>query len=72
MQRVLGGMEMPKELNIGFNGCGMACYGAVMEDIGIVFRKGKFDLFLGAKPVGERPTQVRQLRKELNRISLSN
>ena len=30
----------------------MACYGAVMEDIGIVFRKGKFDLFLGAKPVG--------------------
>ena len=52
LQRVLGGMEMPKELNIGFNGCGMACYGAVMEDIGIVFRKGKFDLFLGAKPVG--------------------
>jgi cobalt-factor III methyltransferase len=52
LQRVLGGMEMPKELNIGFNGCGMVCYGAVMEDIGIVFRKGKFDLFLGAKPVG--------------------
>ena len=52
LQRVLGGMEMPKELNIGLNGCGMACYGAVMEDIGIVFRKGKFDLFLGAKPVG--------------------
>ena len=23
-----------------------------MEDIGIVFRKGKFDLFLGAKTVG--------------------
>ena len=52
LQRVLGGMEMPKELNIGLNGCGMACYGAVMEDIGIVFRKGQFDLFLGAKPVG--------------------
>lgn len=48
----LGGMELPKELNIGLNGCGMACYGAVMDDIGIVFRKGKFDLFLGAKPVG--------------------
>lgn len=43
---------MPKELRIGFNGCGMACYGAVQEDIGIVFRKGKFDLFLGAKTVG--------------------
>ncbi|MFL0361482.1 precorrin-3B C(17)-methyltransferase [Pseudobacillus sp. 179-B 2D1 NHS] len=46
------GLEMPKELKIGLNGCGMACYGAVKEDIGIVFRKGKFDLFLGAKTVG--------------------
>lgn len=52
LQKVLGGIELPKELNIGFNGCGMACYSAVMDDIGIVFRKGKFDLFLGAKPVG--------------------
>ncbi|MFP3392309.1 precorrin-3B C(17)-methyltransferase [Brevibacillus sp. SIMBA_040] len=48
----LGGKEMPKEVKIGFNGCGMACYRAVQEDIGIVFRKGKFDLFLGAKTVG--------------------
>ncbi|MGG4493610.1 precorrin-3B C(17)-methyltransferase [Brevibacillus reuszeri] len=48
----LGGKEMPKEMKIGFNGCGMACYRAVQEDIGIVFRKGKFDLFLGAKTVG--------------------
>ncbi len=52
IQRKLGGMELPKELNLGFNGCGMACFGAVNEDIGIVFRKGKFDLFLGAKTVG--------------------
>lgn len=52
LQQVLGGISMPKELNIGLNGCGMACYGAVNEDVGIVFRKGKFDLFLGAKPVG--------------------
>lgn len=52
LQHVLGGIEIPKELNIGFNGCGMACYTAVSDDIGIVFRKGKFDLFLGAKPVG--------------------
>lgn len=52
LQQVLGGISMPKELNIGLNGCGMACYGAVNEDIGIVFRRGKFDLFLGAKPVG--------------------
>ncbi|MED4782203.1 precorrin-3B C(17)-methyltransferase [Brevibacillus choshinensis] len=52
LHQKLGGKEMPKELKIGFNGCGMACYGAVKEDIGIVFRKGKFDLFLGAKTVG--------------------
>lgn len=52
LHQKLGGKEMPKELKIGFNGCGMACYGAVQEDIGIVFRKGKFDLFLGAKTVG--------------------
>jgi len=52
LQRILGGKQMPKETRIGFNGCGMACYQAVTEDIGIVFRKGKFDLFLGAKTVG--------------------
>ncbi|MGG4444725.1 precorrin-3B C(17)-methyltransferase [Brevibacillus fortis] len=52
LHQKLGGKEMPKELKIGFNGCGMACYGAVQEDIGIVFRKGAFDLFLGAKTVG--------------------
>ncbi|WP_062198069.1 precorrin-3B C(17)-methyltransferase [Massilibacterium senegalense] len=46
------GMKVPKELKIGFNGCGMACYGAVKEDIGIVYRRQKFDLFLGAKTVG--------------------
>ncbi|TXC86074.1 precorrin-3B C(17)-methyltransferase [Metabacillus litoralis] len=48
----LSGLDLPKELKLGFNGCGMACFGAVNEDIGIVFRKGKFDLFLGAKTVG--------------------
>lgn len=52
LQERLGGIELPKELKIGFNGCGMACYGAVQEDIGIVYRKGAFDLFLGAKTVG--------------------
>ncbi|MFX3623846.1 MAG: precorrin-3B C(17)-methyltransferase [Ectobacillus sp.] len=52
LQKRLGGMQMPKELKLGFNGCGMACYGAVKEDIGIVYRKGAFDLFLGAKTVG--------------------
>ena len=48
----LVGMKLPKELHVGFNGCGMACYRAVFDDIGIVYRKKKFDLFIGAKPVG--------------------
>ncbi|PZE20455.1 precorrin-3B C(17)-methyltransferase [Paenibacillus xerothermodurans] len=52
IQDKLGGLRVPKELRIGFNGCGMACYGAVHEDIGIVYRKEKFDLFLGGKTVG--------------------
>lgn len=52
IQRALGGINMPKETKVGINGCGMACYGAVAEDIGLVFRKGKFDLFLGAKTIG--------------------
>lgn len=52
IERDLGGMKLPKELHIGFNGCGMACYRAVFDDIGIVYRKKKFDLFIGAKPVG--------------------
>lgn len=49
---LLGGKQVPKELKIGINGCGMACYGAVNDDIGIVYRRGKFDLFLGGKSIG--------------------
>lgn len=52
IQKRFGGEDMPKELKIGINGCGMACYNSVMEDIGIVYRKGKFDVFVGAKSVG--------------------
>lgn len=52
IQAKLGGIRLPKELHIGFNGCGMACYRAVFDDIGIVYRKSKFDLFIGSKPVG--------------------
>jgi precorrin-3B C17-methyltransferase len=52
LHRRLGNLAVPKELKVGFNGCGMACYGAVQQDIGIVYRKEKFDLFLGGKTVG--------------------
>ncbi len=54
LTRSLGGLHVPKELKIGFNGCGMACYGAATEEIGIVYqrRQGTFDLFLGGKSTG--------------------
>ena len=48
----LDGLKLPKQLHVGVNGCGMACYRPVFDDIGIVYRKKKFDLFIGAKPVG--------------------
>ena len=48
----IGGLSVPKELKIGFDGCAMSCYQAVAEDIGIIYRRKKFDLFLGAKTTG--------------------
>lgn len=56
----IGGLQAPKELKVGFNGCGMACYGAALEDIGIVFRRGAYDLFLGGKTIGRNahPAQL--------------
>ncbi|AEJ39556.1 precorrin-3B C17-methyltransferase [Sulfobacillus acidophilus TPY] len=52
LTRRLGGLGVAKELRIGFNGCAMSCYGAVHEDIALVFRKGRIDLFLGGKTGG--------------------
>lgn len=55
LYRLLHGVETPHELKIGFNGCAMACYGAVMEDIGVVYRRGFFELYLGGKRGGCAP-----------------
>ncbi|MFC4770236.1 precorrin-3B C(17)-methyltransferase [Effusibacillus consociatus] len=55
LHELLHGEEMPNELKIGFNGCAMACYGAVMEDIGVVYRRGFFELYLGGKRGGCAP-----------------
>jgi precorrin-3B C17-methyltransferase len=61
LQQKLGGQAVPKVVHIGFNGCGMACYQAVNEDLGIVYRKGGFDLFLGGKTVGRDAHPGRQV-----------
>ncbi|MNW37133.1 Cobalt-precorrin-3B C(17)-methyltransferase [compost metagenome] len=52
LQAVVGGLKAPKTTSVAVNGCAMACYGAVLEDIGIVYRKGGYDLFLGGKKFG--------------------
>lgn len=53
LERELGGMKVPMPLNIGFNGCSMTCYGAVFDDIGIIYRKRNFDLYIGAKSISK-------------------
>ncbi|WDL96520.1 precorrin-3B C(17)-methyltransferase [Alicyclobacillus sp. ALC3] len=57
----IGGLPVPKELCIGYNGCAMSCYGAVHEDIALVFRKGKVDLFLGGKTTGRNAQPARRV-----------
>ncbi|MEB3102073.1 precorrin-3B C(17)-methyltransferase [Ferviditalea candida] len=56
----MGGLKTPKEFMVGLNGCAMACYGAALEDVGIIFRKGAYDLFLGGKKTGRNahPAQL--------------
>lgn len=53
LEAELGGLKVPMPLNIGFNGCSMTCYGAVFDDIGIIYRKRNFDLYIGAKSIGK-------------------
>ncbi|WP_404828955.1 precorrin-3B C(17)-methyltransferase [Effusibacillus dendaii] len=55
LHRLFQGIETPNELKIGVNGCAMACYGAVMEDIGVVYRRGFFEIYLGGKRGGCAP-----------------
>jgi precorrin-3B C17-methyltransferase len=65
LNRRLGGMNVPKELKIGFNGCAMACYGAVTEDIGIIYRRGTYDLFLGGKKIGRNTHPAQRVAEGL-------
>lgn len=56
----VAGVRVPKELKIGFAGCAMACYSSINEDIAVVYRKNRFDLFLGGKSIGRNahPAQL--------------
>ncbi|SFJ21936.1 precorrin-3B C(17)-methyltransferase [Thermoflavimicrobium dichotomicum] len=66
LHRRLEGMAVPKELKVGFNGCAMACYGAVTEDIGIVYRRGTFDLFMGGKKIGRNAHPAQRVAEGLS------
>jgi len=52
LNKSLADIHVPGQLHIGFNGCGMSCHGAVMEDIGIVYFRGEFEVYIGGKKMG--------------------
>lgn len=46
------GITVPTRLRLNVNGCASACYNAVYDDIGLVYQKESFDVYLGAVPMG--------------------
>ncbi|MGE7691395.1 precorrin-3B methylase [Lysinibacillus sp. NPDC097214] len=48
----LEGITVPTRLRVNVNGCASACYNAVYDDIGLVYQKDSFDVYLGAIPMG--------------------
>ncbi|MGE7840419.1 precorrin-3B methylase [Lysinibacillus sp. NPDC093712] len=43
---------VPSRLRLNINGCASACYNAVYDDMGLVYQKDSFDVYLGAVPMG--------------------
>ncbi|WP_258040994.1 precorrin-3B methylase, partial [Lysinibacillus sphaericus] len=50
----LQGQKVPSTLRLNVNGCASACYNAVYDDIGLVYQKDSFDVYLGAIPMGAK------------------
>lgn len=50
----LKGQTVPSRLRLNVNGCASACYNAVYDDIGLVYQKDSFDVYLGAVPMGAK------------------
>jgi len=48
----LEGITVPTRLRVNVNGCASACYNAIYDDIGLVYQKDSFDVYLGAIPMG--------------------
>jgi len=61
LEKSISKIETERPLRVGYNGCGMSCYGAAREDIGIIYFRGKFEIYAGAKSYGrnlESPTLI--------------
>ncbi|WP_238653191.1 precorrin-3B C(17)-methyltransferase [Paenibacillus piscarius] len=52
LHSLLQGHAVPKELHISVAGCGMACASAVLDDIGLIYSRGSYELYLGGKKSG--------------------
>jgi len=44
--------RIPREFRLGLNGCGMSCYGAAREDLGVIYFRGAWEIHAGAKSFG--------------------
>ncbi|OKP92177.1 precorrin-3B C(17)-methyltransferase [Paenibacillus sp. P32E] len=62
----LNGRSTPRELQISVTGCGMACNSAVLEDIGLIYSKGSFELYLGGKKSGRAAHAGTRVREGMN------
>jgi precorrin-3B C17-methyltransferase len=66
LYHLLHGNVVPRELHISVAGCGMACSSAVLEDIGLVYSRGSFELYLGGKKSGRGAHAGTLVRGDMN------
>nr|WP_232381067.1 precorrin-3B C(17)-methyltransferase [Paenibacillus tianjinensis] len=62
----LHGLAVPRGLQISVAGCGMACSSAVLEDIGVVYSRGSYELYLGGKKTGRGAHAGSLVREDMN------
>ncbi|MBY0012999.1 precorrin-3B C(17)-methyltransferase [Paenibacillus typhae] len=66
LHKLLHGQPVPRELHISVAGCGMACSSAVLEDIGVVYTRGSYELYLGGKKTGRGAHAGTRFRSGMN------
>ncbi|MDF9844232.1 MULTISPECIES: precorrin-3B C(17)-methyltransferase [unclassified Paenibacillus] len=66
LHKLLHGQPVPRELHVSVAGCGMACSSAVLEDIGVVYTRGSYELYLGGKKTGRGAHAGTRVRSGMN------